>query len=80
MIGLEPTFDEHLANLVGVFREVARVLRGDGTLWLNYGDAYAAAFDGRGGQGTNGAMAPGSPGVSGVARGPPRPRASNPRT
>ena len=41
MIGLEPTFDEHLANLVAVFREVRRVLRKDGTLWLNYGDAYA---------------------------------------
>ena len=41
MIGLEPTFDEHLANLVAVFREVRRVLRSDGTLWLNYGDAYA---------------------------------------
>ena len=41
MIGLEPTFDEHLENLLGVFREVARVLRGDGTVWLNYGDAYA---------------------------------------
>ena len=40
MIGLEPTFDEHLANLVAVFREVWRVLRDDGTLWLNYGDAY----------------------------------------
>ncbi len=44
MIGLEPTFDEHLDNLVAVFREVRRVLRNDGTLWLNYGDAYA---DGR---------------------------------
>ena len=44
MIGLEPTFDEHLKNLVAVFREVRRVLRDDGTLWLNYGDAYA---DGR---------------------------------
>ena len=43
MIGLEPTFDEHLANLVEVFREVRRVLRADGTCWLNYGDAYAAA-------------------------------------
>ena len=32
MIGLEPTFDEHLANLVAVFREVRRVLRDDGTL------------------------------------------------
>ena len=42
MIGLEPTFDEHLANLVAVFRELRRVLRPDGTLWLNYGDAYAA--------------------------------------
>ena len=41
MIGLEPTFDEHLGNLVEVFREVRRVLRADGTCWLNYGDAYA---------------------------------------
>ena len=40
MIGLEPTFDEHLRRLVAVFREVRRVLRSDGTLWLNYGDAY----------------------------------------
>ena len=42
MIGLEPTLDEHIANLVAVFREVRRVLRKDGTVWLNYGDAYAA--------------------------------------
>ena len=48
MIGLEPTFDDHLANLVDVFREVRRVLRDDGTLWLNYGDAYAAAGSGGG--------------------------------
>ena len=40
MIGLEPMFDDHLGNLVEVFREVRRVLRDDGTLWLNYGDAY----------------------------------------
>ena len=37
MIGLEPTFAEHLDNLVAVFHEVRRVLRADGTLWLNYG-------------------------------------------
>ena len=42
MIGLEPSFEEHLENLVQVFREVRRVLRKDGTLWLNYGDAYAS--------------------------------------
>lgn len=41
MIGLEPTFDEHLENLLDVFDEVRRVLRDDGTLWINYGDRYA---------------------------------------
>ena len=44
MIGLEPTFDEHLERLVEVFREVRRVLRSDGTVWLNYGDAYASGM------------------------------------
>ena len=41
-IGLEPTPDEFVAALVAVFREVKRVLRDDGTLWLNLGDTYAA--------------------------------------
>jgi len=40
-IGLEPTPDEYVAKLVEVFREVRRVLRDDGTLWLNLGDSYA---------------------------------------
>jgi len=40
-IGLEPTLAEHIDKLVQVFREVRRVLRKDGTLWLNYGDGYA---------------------------------------
>jgi len=39
-IGMEPTWDEHLGNLLEVFDEVWRVMRNDGTLWLNYGDAY----------------------------------------
>ena len=39
--GLEPTLDEYLDRMVDVFREVRRVLRDDGTLWLNCGDAYA---------------------------------------
>ena len=47
MIGLEPTFDDHLANLVAVFREVRRVLRKDGCLFLNYGDGYVAGQGGR---------------------------------
>lgn len=49
-IGLEQTPDAFVAELVAVFREVRRVLRGDGTLWLNIGDSYNAA--GRTGQGT----------------------------
>lgn len=40
-IGLEPTPAEFVAQLVEVFREVRRVLRDDGTLWLNLGDSYA---------------------------------------
>lgn len=40
-IGLEPTPAEFVEQLVGVMREVRRVLRPDGTLWLNLGDSYA---------------------------------------
>jgi DNA modification methylase len=49
-IGLESTPDEYVENMVEVFREVRRVLRDDGTLWLNLGDSYNAA--GRSGHGT----------------------------
>jgi len=40
-IGLEPTFDEWLEKMVAVFREVRRVLRDDGTIWVNMGDGYS---------------------------------------
>lgn len=40
-IGLEDTPEAFVARLVEVFREVRRVLRDDGTLWLNLGDSYA---------------------------------------
>ena len=40
MIGLEDSFDEHLDALVHVFRELWRVLRFDGSAWLNYGDRH----------------------------------------
>jgi DNA modification methylase len=42
-LGLEQTPEEYIANMVGVFREVWRVLRDDGTLWLNLGDSYASS-------------------------------------
>ncbi|MFD0710599.1 DNA-methyltransferase [Paenibacillus sp. GCM10027626] len=40
-LGLEPTPEMFVAHTVLVFREVWRVLRLDGTLWMNFGDAYA---------------------------------------
>jgi len=40
-IGLEETPEAYVARMVDVFREVRRVLRDDGTLWLNLGDSYA---------------------------------------
>jgi DNA modification methylase len=41
-LGLEKTPQEYIAKMVEVFREVRRVLRKDGTCWLNVGDSYAA--------------------------------------
>lgn len=41
-IGLEPTPEQYVNNMVAVFREVRRVLKPTGTLWLNLGDCYAA--------------------------------------
>ena len=41
-LGLEKTPQEFVANMVEVFRGVRRVLRDDGTLWLNIGDSYAS--------------------------------------
>ena len=51
-IGLEPTPDEFVAKLVAVFREVRRVLRDDGTLWLNLGDSYNAGTNAKRKNGT----------------------------
>lgn len=40
-LGLEPTPQEYIANMVRVFREVWRVLKDDGTLWVNCGDSFS---------------------------------------
>ena len=42
-IGLEATPDEYVHNLVEVFRGVRKVLRDDGTIWVNLGDSYASS-------------------------------------
>jgi DNA modification methylase len=42
-LGLEATPQEYIAKMVRVFREVGRVLRDDGTLWVNMGDSYAGS-------------------------------------
>jgi DNA modification methylase len=55
-IGLEPSFAEYLVHMVDVFREVRRVLKPTGTLWLNIGDCYAmpSKWGGSGGNHKNG--------------------------
>lgn len=50
-MGLEPTIQEWVANMVAVFEEVRRVLRSDGTCWLNIGDSYASSPSGSFGDG-----------------------------
>ncbi len=45
-IGLEPTPDEYLSKLVAVFGEVRRVLKEDGTCWINIGDTHATPAPG----------------------------------
>ena len=50
-IGMEHTPDEYVNKLVEIFREVRRVLRDDGTLWMNLGDSYCANATGSQGDG-----------------------------
>lgn len=52
-IGLEPTPDAYVAEMVALFREVRRVLTDDGTVWLNLGDSYAAQGGAHGGRDDN---------------------------
>lgn len=66
-IGLEQTPAEYVARLVAVFDEVRRVLRPDGTLWLNLGDSYAN--DAKWGGATGGKNNAALHGNTGVGRG-----------
>lgn len=47
-LGLEPTPDLYVEHMVAIFREVRRVLRKDGTVWLNLGDCFAGSWGARG--------------------------------
>lgn len=59
-IGLENTVEEYVDHLVEVFREVRRMLRDDGTLWLNLGDSYNGS-GGAGGDYGKGGLKEGQP-------------------
>lgn len=59
-IGLEETPEEYVQKMVEVFREVKRVLRDDGTLWLNIGDSYNGS-GGAGGDYNKGGLKEGQP-------------------
>lgn len=52
--GLEPTPEMYIAHAVLIFSEVWRVLRKDGTCWINLGDSYHTGASGRGTQGASG--------------------------
>lgn len=66
-LGLEPTPDLFVSNMVSVFREVWRVLADSGTCWLNIGDSYAN--DTKWGGSTSGKHAAGNHGKTGIGRG-----------
>jgi len=66
-IGLEKTPEEYVEKMVAIFREVHRVLRDDGTIWLNIGDSYAN--DGKWGGSSGGKHVAALHGASGVGRG-----------
>jgi DNA modification methylase len=74
-IGLEPTPDEYIAELVEVFRCVRDVLADDGTLWINIGDSYATDPKGKeGGAATSGLAGGGVYQTQASPGGAPRPK------
>ena len=59
-LGLEPTPELYISHMVQVFREVRRVLRKDGTVWLNLGDSYATSPPGNRGKHATGELGDGN--------------------
>jgi DNA modification methylase len=55
-LGLEPTPELYVAHMVEVFRAVRRVLREDGTVWVNLGDSYNSAASNQNGSGLDGSV------------------------
>lgn len=45
-LGLEPTYQEHIKNIVNLFKEIKPKLKDSATIWLNYGDSYATTVNG----------------------------------
>ena len=45
-LGLEPTYQEHIQNILELFRAMKPKLKDSATIWLNYGDSYAATVNG----------------------------------
>jgi len=62
-LGMEETPEEYVQNMIDVFREVKRVLRDDGTIWINLGDSYAGSGKG---QTKEGAKDPKQPKLDGM--------------
>jgi DNA modification methylase len=72
-LGLERTPEEYVARMVDIFREVRRVLRKDGTLWLNLGDSYNGS-GGAGGDYNAGGIKEGQPKYKGRNTGSLKPK------
>jgi len=70
-LGLEATPEEFVAKMVAVFAEVKRVLRDDGTCWVNLGDSYAQQRGGRSEGSHDGGVGRGSAPNSGSVKPPP---------
>ncbi len=56
-VGMEVSLEEYVSEIVGVFRAVRRVLRADGTLWLNLGDSFCSRGGAGGTMSASGLMA-----------------------